>query len=329
MTNSLMETKGAELSVPIIDLANWREGSIETRSTLIAEVDQHLQAIGFLVVKNHGIPEHIRQGARQAAKAFFELEDSIKKQYAPTTSAYRGWIAQGLESNASSYGVSENGEAIVDIKEAFSVGPVFEGFENYQQAAPRWYADNIWPDEHVPGFRHAMVAWWHAADFLTKELLEILTSALELEADWVTKHCNYPMATITANTYPEMNHESGWRVGAHTDFGTITVLDRDKNNGLQIEMSPGEWQDAPHIENALIINLGSLMVNLSRQRWKANPHRVVARPHAPKSLSLIYFHDPNFDTPVPLPESNGDSISAELFLQSKMDQIIRSEGESE
>lgn len=325
MKSSSQQAKNSNLTVPVIDLTKWRDGSEETRSVLINEVDKHLQAIGFLVVKNHGIPEEIRSKARQVAKEFFELDEQTKQQYAPPTSAYRGWIAQGLESNASSYGVSENGEAIVDIKEAFSVGPVFEGFENYQQAAPRWYADNIWPDKHIPGFKNAMVAWWHAADSLTRELLDILARALELDENWVAENCNYPMATITANIYPEMNHESGWRVGAHTDFGTITVLDRDKDNGLQIEMSPGEWQEAPHIENALIINLGSLMVNLSRQRWKANPHRVIARPHASKSLSLIFFHDPNFDTLVPVTNGETDSISAELFLQNKMDQIIRSD----
>ena len=62
------------------------------------------------------------------------------------------------------------------------------------------------------------------------------------EETWVDRHCLHPMATVTANFYPKVLQEGGWRVGAHTDFGTITVLDRDTDNGLQVEVALGRWK---------------------------------------------------------------------------------------
>ncbi len=131
------------------------------------------------------------------------------------------------------------------------------------------------------------------------------------------------MATITANHYPGVDAAGGWRVGAHTDFGTVTILDRDTDNGLQVERVAGHWIDAPRLDDALTVNLGEMMVLLSQQRWRANPHRVVAKPGAAANLSLVYFHDPNYDMPLPARHADGSVVTAADFLGQKMDQITQ------
>ena len=315
--------KNSEYTIPLIDMNRWRFGSDEEKTLLAQSIDEHLQKLGFLMIKNHGIDESKRVSARDAAMRFFALSESDKKLYTCPEDAYRGWIGPGLESNASSYGVEENGQAIVDLKEAYSIGPVFEGAEKLQAAAPRWYANNIWPDKHVSGFKTAMIDWWHAADALTLEILEILATVLDLESTWVNDSCDHPMATITTNLYPSVDENGGWRVGEHTDFGTITLLDRDADNGLQIEVEKGQWIEAPVVKGTLIVNLGEMMVNISGGRWKANPHRVVAHPNDSENLSLVYFHDPNFDLELPITKEDGSAMTAADFLQIKMDQIIQ------
>jgi isopenicillin N synthase-like dioxygenase len=314
-------------SVPLIDLDRWRHGDASERTSVINEVDQHLQQVGFLMVINHGIPPEVRDAARQAAKSFFALSSGQKQAYSCPPNAYRGWIAPGLESNASSYDVNENADKekalVLDLKEAFSVGPDFEGIDDYRDKAPRWYADNIWPTKEVTGFQEALTAWWNAADTLTIELLDIMCRAIGFDQAWIDKHCLHPMATVTANLYPAVIEEGGWRVGAHTDFGTITVLDRDTDNGLQVEVEPGRWIDAPQLDNAVTINLGEMMVLLTAGRWRANPHRVAAKLNAADNLSLVYFHDPDYDLVLPQKREDGTNITAADFLKIKMDQIIQ------
>lgn len=311
-------------SVPLINLDRWRYGGAKERESVVMEVDQHLQRLGFLMVENHGIYPQVRDAARQAAKSFFALSEEQKQAYSCPPEAYRGWIAPGLESNASSYGADDGEPQMLDWKEAFSVGPEFDGIIDYRARAPRWYAPNSWPDKEVPGFQKAMTEWWSAADTLTIELLELMCSIIGFDQAWIRENCSHPMATVTANLYPAVVEESGWRVGAHTDFGTITVLDRDTDNGLQVEIEPGKWIDAPRLENALTINLGEMMVLLTDGRWRANPHRVAAKPDAAENLSLIYFHDPDFDLILPQQQDDGTQMTAADFLKVKMDQIIQS-----
>ncbi|MEM9622414.1 MAG: 2-oxoglutarate and iron-dependent oxygenase domain-containing protein [Pseudomonadota bacterium] len=309
--------------IPLIDLRQWRTGSTAEQNALMHAVDRHLQRVGFLMLRNHGLPALVTNRARAAAHSFFALP-ATRKQAHTTQAAYRGWIALGLESNASSYDKNDAQADIIDLKEAYSVGPVFPGFAELQTTAPRWYADNIWPDQDIPGFQSALTEWSMCADRLTLELLSILTRALGFAPDWVTEHCDKPMATVTANLYPQVDAQGGWRVGAHTDFGTITLLDRDNDNGLQVNLGDPaneQWVDAPAIADTLTMNLGEMMVLLSAGRWRANPHRVIARPGASANLSLIYFHDPNHDTP--LPQNPLGATTAADFLGHKMDQIIQ------
>ena len=312
----------APADIPLIDLDRWRYGNSTERAAVVAEVDAYLQGLGFLMVKSHGIDSAVRDAARQAAHTFFALDSQEKQRYRCPPDAYRGWIGPGLESNASSYGVQAE-DVLIDLKEAYSVGPVFAGVEQYAQLAPRWYAPNIWPDAAVPGFSDALAAWLLAADRCTLVLLEILCSALGLGEAWISAHCQHPMATVTANLYPAVEQAGGWRVGAHTDFGTVTLLDRDTDNGLQVEVAPGTWIEAPRVEDALTVNLGEMMVLLSAGRWRANPHRVLARAGAAANLSLVYFHDPDFDLELPAQHADGRAVTAADFLGEKMDQIIQ------
>ncbi len=313
--------------IPLIDLAQWTKGSRSQQLALAADVDRHLQSLGFLMVTNHGLPAATAGSARSLSRTFFDLPPDRKARYACPADAYRGWVAPGLESNNASYGVSL-ADAPVDLKEAYSIGPEFDGVDHFRVVEPRWYARNIWPDMEVPDYREAMLAWMQAADAVTRTILEVLSHILRLGTSWVEESCTHAIATVTVNQYPPVTEESGWRVGAHTDFGTITLLDRNDDNGLQVESEPGKWIDAPVIPGALTVNLGEMMVLLSRGRWRANPHRVVARPGAPASLSLIYFHSPNFDLSLPNEISGQATDTVGKFLGRKMDQIVRPDDSS-
>ena len=88
-------------------------------------------------------------------------------------------------------------------------------------------------------------------------------------------------------------------MGAHTDYGIVTVLWADAVPGLQILDPQGEWHDVQPGEGALLINLGDLLARWTNDRYVSTMHRVVPPADADgRSLrrrSAAFFHDGNAD----------------------------------
>jgi isopenicillin N synthase-like dioxygenase len=64
----------------------------------------------------------------------------------------------------------------------------------------------------------------------------------------------------------------------------------------------GEWRDVPIAPDCFIVNIGELMARWTNETWRATLHRVVNPPEdkaaASRRLSLVFFHNPNYDAPV-------------------------------
>ena len=317
--------------IPILDLRRWHDGDAAQRSLLADEVDRHLQRLGFLVVINHGIDPTVMSSCRSAALDFFHQAPEAKQRVA-VGEYYRGWVGPGLESNAATYGI----DTPPDSKETYAYGPVEVPDPSLVSTAPRWFAPNVWPDD-VPDFRPAAEAWWRSARRLTDQLLEILATGLGLPVDFLTDACSATTASVSLNWYWSRNHDEPtdgqFRIGPHTDFGTLTILDREPGaGGLQVRDENGRWMDAPVVEGGLIVNTGDMIRQWSNDRWSSNEHRVLPPPaSAPDEelLSLVFFHEPNHDTMIePLPTTIGtdrvaryEPILASDYLAAKMDAL--------
>src|SRR5258707_12585933 len=70
-----------------------------------------------------------------------------------------------------------------------------------------------------------------------------------------------------------------FRIGPHTDFGTVTILDREPGaGGLQVYSHAEGGSDAPYHPDALTVNIGDLLEYWSARHWPSGRHRVL-RPH--------------------------------------------------
>ncbi|CAF3614776.1 unnamed protein product [Rotaria sp. Silwood1] len=82
--------------------------------------------------------------------------------------------------------------------------------------------------------------------------------------------------------------------GAHTDFGSITIL-FNRLGGLQVLGSNGEWLDIQPLPGHAIVNLGDAMVKLSGGILKSNIHRIVTISGLKETVdrySVVYFSRP-------------------------------------
>jgi len=284
--------------IPLLDLGPWFDGDDSDRAQLAEQVDDHLRRCGFLVVVNHGIDQSVFTETRSACADFFHMPEEAKSHLTPVNDVYRGWIGGGKESNAATYGI----DTPPDLKETFAYGTVDVADESLRAEYPTWYAPNLWPDDPTT-LRPAAEQFWRSARVLADELLQLFALALGLDQDHLLDQCRKTTATGTLNWYwpytREDPVEGQYRIGPHTDFGTLTILDRQPGKGgLQVLDDDGNWVDAPTVDGSLIVNTGDMLRQWTNDRWQSNEHRVLPpKVEAPDEelISLIFFHEPDAD----------------------------------
>jgi isopenicillin N synthase-like dioxygenase len=317
-------------SVPLVDLSPWFTGTSEGRAEVAGQVDLALRESGFLLVTGHGVADELRHRTRELARRFFALPEDVKQRYAVTVGG-RGWLPPGVEAN----GYAEGTETPPDLKESYSAGADagvgVAGIDGF------WFQANVWPDE-VPGLAGAVTEYMRRMRALSDHLLEIFAAALGLAESHFTRHTGHPTYTFNINWYPPMTRvgapEAGqFRIGPHTDFGTVTVLDRQAGvGGLQVHTPGGEWEDAPYLPGAFTVNIGDLMARWTGDRWRSTRHRVLPpAATAPDEdlVSLVFFYETDHDARItslapPLGKRIYPEVVAADYLREKLAAITMS-----
>ena len=315
-------------SVPVIDLAPWLGGEQKARAEVAAEVDAALQSVGFFLIAGHGVPGELRGRVRAEARAFFALPRETKQRYAVTVGG-RGWLPPGVEAN----GYAEGTSTPADLKESFAVGA--DQPTGDPEADGYWFRPNVYPAE-IPALEPAVVAYLARMRELADELLVLCAAALCQDSDFFTRHTGHATHTMNINWYPPMSlagkpAPGQFRIGPHTDFGTVTILDREPGmGGLQVWTEQDGWEDAPYEPGTFTINTGDLLARWSGARWKSNRHRVLPpQAEAPDEelMSLVYFYEADHDAVVeplrpPLGRRSdyGPVVSAQ-YIKKRLDAI--------
>ncbi|MGW3206585.1 isopenicillin N synthase family dioxygenase [Streptomyces sp. NPDC001135] len=322
-----MRTSVSSARVPTIDLGPWLDGDEQARGTLARTVDRALRTAGFLLVTGHGVEPGLRAGIRAAAREFFLLPVEVKQAYEAKVGG-RGWLGPGAEAN----GYAEGTETPPDLKESLTFA-TDEPFEDPVVNA-EWYAPNVWPAE-VPALRVLCRRYLAEMAALEKELLSLLGHALGLERDFFSRHMDHPTYGFNINWYPgtEVTGEplpGQFRIGPHTDFGTVTILDRQAGKGgLQIHTDAGGWEDAPYDPDAFTVNVGDLLARWTGDRWRSGRHRVLPPPldaPAEELISLVYFGECTPGTrvesvPAPVGRVAYPPVDSHVYLREKLDSI--------
>jgi isopenicillin N synthase-like dioxygenase len=266
---------------PIVDLA---DASPTARQRLCAQLDEACTNVGFFVLAGHGVPAAIVANAWTAAATFFDCPPAIKAEVPMSAEYPYGYSSLGAENLAKGAG----GEGSADPKESFCVGP-----DNPHAGVPT----NLWPTRPVD-LRPAWTAYYSAMVELSRRLLSLFANCFGLPDDWFADKTDHHASALRALHYPALEAApAGFvRAGAHTDYGTLTIL-RSGGPGLQIATRSGGWADVPELDDTFIVNLGDLMARWTNDRWTSTSHRVVASTagRQARRQSIAFFHNPNLD----------------------------------
>ncbi len=290
--------------VSTINLDRFLHGSSKDKKALAAETDHICSEIGFLSVVGHGVHDSLIQNIYDRSKCFFRGPMNAKLNVSQTKPhIIRGYIGLGKSALGSTIG----NDTPPDLKETFSMGP--EAVENNPYfSAPgsrSHFAPNLWPVGD-PHFKDAWLNYWNAMTKLSENLMQLFAHALGLKTDHFYTQIDRHVSVLSAMFYPDQPNppEPGQlRAGAHTDFGTMTILKPDNApGGLQVMTKNGIFEPVSAPPDAFIVNIGDMMARWTNDRWVSTMHRVVNPPIDQKlsteRLSLGFFHQPNYDAVV-------------------------------
>lgn len=308
-----------ESVIPRVDLGGFQAASTQDRRRIAEFVDDTCRTSGFLIVDNHGVDQGVIDAAWSVARAFFDLPLAQKLASMPgAAGSPRGYFPAEQESLARTRGV----DAPPDHKESFSSGPLSqpegyiagEGFDFF-------YGANSWPAS-PDGFQHAWCAYYRAMEELGAGLMRLLATALQVDEDFFEAFHTHHLSALRALNYPaggSENQAGQQRAGAHSDYGSVTILKPDPDvGGLEIQSPSGDWLSAPPVGDAFIVNIGDLMARWTNDLWVSTMHRV-ANPGAdqPRRQSIAYFMNPNYDatiTAIPGCVASGELPAHEAVL---------------
>lgn len=291
-------TETTQREIPVIDIAAYRSGSDAGKQQVAEAVGAACRSVGFLVVTGHGVDPDLVDRLRKTSLEFFALSDEEKLAIEMPPDRYRGYMAEA-ESLAASYGQ----ESPPDLKEALSIGPVDVPDDPYfsPEQAGAFFADNLWPAQPAD-LRDIWTEYYREMSALATDMMRIFALALGLDEHHFDPSIDRHITNMSAIHYPPLVGTAlpgQLRGGAHTDFGSITIVQRDTApGGLQVLLGD-EWIDAPYVENSFVINLGDLMAEWTNDEWVSTVHRVALPPDVGDAgsdrLSFTFFHQPNYD----------------------------------
>ena len=289
----------AEPKFPVVDLGRFENSDGAGRLGHAAEVDAICRTTGFLAVANHGVPQAVIDGIWTKGQEFFSQPyEEKQKAGAPYAGYPYGYLGPELEALAK----SREAESPPDLKESFNGGPleIPPGIVD-EDALSFCYADTIWPDAPA-GFRAAWTSYYAAMEDLARRIMRLFAAALKLPDDYFEPFIDAPVSALRALNYPEQTRPpkpGQLRAGAHTDYGSLTVLlPQAGSRGLEIRTPDGKWTPVPPVPGAFLVNIGDLMALWTNDRWVSTLHRVVNPPPEQGGMdrrqSLAFFHQPNW-----------------------------------
>lgn len=275
--------------IPVIDLAGSRSPRLEDRKAVGWEIHKACRDTGFFYVRNHGVPEDLRQAQLEWSRRFFALPLERKMEI----SIERSRCMRGFEPLAIQ---RLDVDSPPDLKESLMLGRELAPEHPWIERKVPHQGANQWP-AGLPGFREQMERYYRHAVDLGRHLMRCLALSLDLREDFFDEGLREYMATLRLVHYPPHPQNAAFNqlgAGAHTDWGSITVLLQDDCGGLEVQNAAGDWIRAEPIPGTFVINLGDMVRRWTNDLYQSTMHRVLNNLSGRDRYSVAVFFNPDY-----------------------------------
>jgi isopenicillin N synthase-like dioxygenase len=276
-------------SIPVIDLSGSFSSKLENRKAVAWEIHKACRDTGFFYVKNHGVPDELVSAQLDWTRRFFELPQEAKRAIdIKNSKCMRGFEGMALQ--------TLDAGSPPDLKEGMMIGRELGPDHPWLKANVPHQGPNQWPDG-IPGFREQMEAYLDRVVLLGKHLMRCIALSVDLPEDWFDGGLRDYMSTLRLLHYPPHPSNAAFNqlgAGAHTDWGSITLLLQDDCAGLEVQNAAGDWISATPIEGTFVVNLGDMVQRWTNDLYKSTMHRVLNNTSGRDRYSVPVFFNPDY-----------------------------------
>jgi isopenicillin N synthase-like dioxygenase len=258
------------LTVPVIDISSFRMPyvDVDARESVARQVDEAARTVGFMQITGHGIQRVTLDGFTAAMDAFFALDPETKAKYCCPPGINRGYTPPKAQVLASGAGLFEE----------LSIVETARDYPDQENLSRDVCAPDVFPAE-VPGFEEAVELWISAAGRVARTMVKIFGAALGDDPRFFESLTGHYVNVLRMDNYvlpgPGMRLEEDQpSMGAHTDYGIVTVLWADHVPGLEILGADDGWHPVRPAAGALLVNLGDTLARWTNDKWISAMHRV-------------------------------------------------------
>lgn len=280
--------------IPKLDLSDFLSEQPELKSKFIDQLGNAYQEIGFVAIRNHGIPQEDLKKLYQAVQDFFHLSVDVKNKYDDTEGGgQRGYTGFGKE-----HAKDRNAG---DLKEFWHFGQ----YVDPSDTNPPSYPPNKSIDE-IPEFNEYGQKIYKHLENTGIVMLRAIALYLGLDEYYFDSRVFNGNSILRAIHYPPITQDpkDAIRAGEHEDINLITLLVGASADGLEVLNKKGEYIPVTEVEDHIVVNVGDMLQRLTNDKLKSTTHRVVNP--APEK-----WHEPRFSIPFflhPRPETRLDCL---------------------
>jgi isopenicillin N synthase-like dioxygenase len=259
------------MSIPVVNLALYTHGTPQEKAQFVQDLGKAYEEVGFVAVKNHGIPDELIADLYTYVEQYFELPlDAKVKHEIPGLAGQRGYTSFGRE--------HAKGSDAPDLKEFYQFGQMVAA--NHPLKAE--YPDNVVVGE-LPAFNVTLAKAYRYFEQSGTYLLHAIADYLQLPASYFDEHITDGNSILRAIHYPPIVNEpkSAIRAEQHEDINLITLLVGASADGLEVLDRADNWVPATSLPEQIVVNVGDMLQRLTNNKLRSTTHRVV---NPPKSL---------------------------------------------
>ncbi|KAI0009429.1 putative isopenicillin N synthetase [Xylariaceae sp. FL0662B] len=261
-------------SIPVLDLALSKDP--ETKPRFLADLRYALLEVGFLYLKNVGIPDELWEQVTSEGKAFFDIpkEEKLKIEMKNAPS-FLGYSQLSAEITAGQIDHREQIDLSTEHPLPAAGAPRYENL----------LAPNQWPSESVlPRFRAVYSDYMRRMGAISIAFTSLIAEAISLPADAFARYFDADQQhKLKIVKYPDLAElglditGSGQGVGPHKDSMLTTyILQASPHRSLQVQNMKGEWIDCPPVEGTLVVAIGQGLEALTQGVCASTTHRVLS-----------------------------------------------------
>ena len=294
------------MAIQVVDLSDFLSNDEKRKTAFVQALGKAYEEVGFVAVKNHGIPNDLIADLYKYVQQFFSLPIDKKRHYEkPELAGQRGYTSFGKE--------HAKGSEAPDLKEFFQFGQTVEDNDPVKSE----YPENVTVNE-VPQFTSTFFKAYRAFENSGAALLRAIALYLTLDENYFDDHLHNGNSILRAIHYPPITLEpkSAIRAEQHEDINLITLLVGASADGLQILTNQNEWISVTSLPDQIVVNVGDMLQRLTNNKLKSTTHRVVNPPRAmwhTSRFSIPFFLHPKSEMSLACLESCVDKNHPKVY----------------